>query len=53
MHIFFGLAFGAFLAWLIKEYGLVIALKGTLYGLLSCLATLMLAEYSYSMLISS
>ena len=50
MHILFGLAFGGFLAFMVKEFGLRSAFYGTLAGLASCGLILLLAEISYRLL---
>lgn len=50
MHIAFGLAFGGFVGYLVKEFGWKTALLGTLYGLLSCLFIIVLAEISFRLM---
>lgn len=50
MHIFMGLVFGGFLAWLTKTFGWKLALRGTVYGILSCLLVLLIAEFSYKLI---
>lgn len=50
MHIVFGLVFGGFLAFMVKQYGLKNAIYGTIAGLVSCGLILVIAEISYKML---